>query len=235
MSMKISHYLAMTAAEVGGNADIPHPLAYMACHFSPYGTGLSNIPDRLPAGSMLILNDRTPIAGHDSSLIAEQLAQTAEHLKCSCILLDFERPDIPQTAVLCHKLSEVLSLPVGVSSLYAKDLQGPVFLPPSPLDQPLADHLSPWQGREIWLEAALDSACITVTKDGSSISSLPFSPPPEDAFAEDSLHCRYRAEVLEHEIRFHLWRDREQLDGLLKEAEALSVSTAVSLYQQLAL
>ena len=231
--MKISHYLAMTAAEIGAEKDIPHPLAYMACHFSPYGTGLSNIPTELPPGSMLILNDRTPISGHDSGLIAAQLIRAAEQLRCSCILLDFERPDSNQTAALCSTLAEALPLPLGVSCLYAKELSCPVFLPAPPLDLPLSEYLAPWQGREVWLEAALDAACITVTEKGSTIAPLPYSPPPGDAFQDDSLHCRYRAEVLEKEIRFHFWRDREHLDALLEEASDLGIGTAVSLYQQL--
>ena len=43
--MVIRPFLAMTAAEIRANPDISSPIGWMACHFSPYGTGLSNLPE----------------------------------------------------------------------------------------------------------------------------------------------------------------------------------------------
>ena len=63
--MAIPQYLAMTAAEMAGTAPLPRYMAWMACHFSPYSTGLTNRPAKLRQGSLLILNDRTPIHCHD--------------------------------------------------------------------------------------------------------------------------------------------------------------------------
>ena len=76
--MGISHYLAMTAEEIATTDILPEHTAYMACHFSPYGTGLTNIPESLPKNAILILNDRIPFCGHDKALIAKQLAQLME-------------------------------------------------------------------------------------------------------------------------------------------------------------
>ena len=71
--MAMARYLAMTAAEMMGGAPLPGKTAWMACHFSPYSTGLCNLPAALPPGSLLILNDRTPIHGHDPERICREL------------------------------------------------------------------------------------------------------------------------------------------------------------------
>jgi hypothetical protein len=143
--MVLPLYLAMTAAEIRANTDSPPNIGYMACHFSPYGTGLSNCPMHLPEGSMLILNDRTPIHGHDHGLIADQLTELVEKLKCDSVLLDFQRADVPELSLLAQKLSASLPYPVGVSDLYAENLDCSVFLPPVMPDTPLTQHLASWQ------------------------------------------------------------------------------------------
>ena len=71
--MALTLYLAMTAAELQNCRQIPEHIAWMACHFSPYSSGISNVPVQLPAGSVLILNDRIPPQGHDPELVARQL------------------------------------------------------------------------------------------------------------------------------------------------------------------
>lgn len=231
--MALPLYLAMTAAEMRGNDILPTQLAYMACHFSSYGTGLSNCPKTLPEGSLLILNDRTPIHGHDHGLIAAQLEEMAQRWVISGILLDFQRPDCKESAVLVKYLSEVLSCPVGVSEPYTDDANAPVFLPPVPLDVPLADYLHPWQGREIWLEAALDGAEILLTETGSNITPLPCCAPAPPVHKDASLHCHYSIETKSSQARFTLNRTREDLDALLEEGKALGVSLAVGLWQEL--
>ena len=72
--MPIAHYLAMTAAEMAGNSVLPDRMAWMACHFSPSGVGLSNLPHWLPPGSLLILDDSTPIHDHDPQRVASELS-----------------------------------------------------------------------------------------------------------------------------------------------------------------
>ena len=119
--MAIVLHLAMTAAEFDTNPSLPGPIAWMACHFSPYGTGLSNLPSRLPEGSILILNDRTPVFGHSPERIASQLAEVAESLKCSGILLDFQRDGEAQTLAIATAIT-ALPYPVAVTPSYAKEL-----------------------------------------------------------------------------------------------------------------
>lgn len=230
--MALPLYLAMTAAEMEENTLFPPHLAYMACHFSPYGTGLSNIPKKLPPGSMLILNDRTPIHRHDSDWICEQLSDCIEALHCSSLLLDFQRQDCEETSTLAEKLIGSLSCPVGLSEGYAKAFSCPVLLPPPPLDVALDKYLLPWQGREIWLEAALEGLQITLTADGSKTVPIPY-PTFSDGFMDETLHCHYHTQTGADFAEFTLYRTREDLDALLSEAESLGVTTAIGLWQEL--
>lgn len=231
--MVTSRYLAVTAAELPGVSPENEKIAYMACHFSPYATGLSNMPSVLPKGSMLILNDRIPICGHDPHRIADQLAQAMDALPCDSLLLDFQCPGNDETVQLCELLCKQLPCPLGISHHYAGDLDCPVFLPPPSPDIPLSEHLKPWKGRKIWLEAALDAVQLTVRVAGCHRSPLPYELPDGDTFIEESLHCRYRCEVTSDEIRFSLYRTTDQLDALLEEAGTLGIEKAIGLYQQL--
>ena len=86
--MPLPIYLAMTAAEFQQNSPKSNEVAWMACHFSAYGTGISNCPKLLQPGAILILNDRTPVCGHDPDLVAAQLKELAERFSCSRVLLD---------------------------------------------------------------------------------------------------------------------------------------------------
>ena len=232
--MGISRYLAMTAAEMEAFS-VPENAfpAYMACHFSPYAIGLSNVPTGLPAESMLIVNDRTPPWGHDPVQITRQLLQLFEQVRFSCLLLDFERPEVAECQRLCQEILRQLPCPVGVSEGYAGELDCAVFLGPPPLDQTLEAYTAPWKGRELWLDVAPEAACITVTENGNCMASVPFSVPPENTFTDDALHCRYRAKVFENEIQFHLWRDLQQIEALTEHAKSLGITKCISLFQEL--
>lgn len=231
--MSINCYLAMTAAEFSCAEKLPENFAYMACHFSCYGTGLSNIPSKLPPDSMVIVNDRTPLQGHDPGQIATQLSDLAENFNASRFLLDFQRPENSETKRLVEILIKELPCGVGVTDYYAENLPCPVFLPPPPPHVPLKEHLKPWSGREVWLEAALAFEKITVKADGSHFEECVMETLPDNAFTDSTLHCRYSINVSENCATFSLVRDRENLSKLLEEAETLGVSLAVGLYQQL--
>lgn len=231
--MEICPYLAMTAAEIAARHALPEKIAYMACHFSPYSTGLSNIPGALPLGSLLMVNDRTPIGGHDPGRILEELGAAVERMECSGIVLDFQRPDYPETAELCKSLVQGLSCPVCVSHLYATELPCPVLIPPVPLDVLPEEYLSRWQGREIWLEIATDAARIRVTRQGAAIHPEAYPEEEETMHPEPQLHIAYRIEQTEDALLFHLRRSPAHLDSLLRSAQALGIHTAIGLYQQL--
>ena len=230
--MDIVHYLAMTAAEIGADPPLPSKIAWMACHFSPYSAGLSNCPRQLPPGSLLILNDFSPIHGHSPEVVADQLRSCVDTLNCSGVLLDFQRPGNAETAALAQYLSGVLPCPMAVSSLYAESLSCPVFLPPVPAQTPVPEYLAPWQGREIWLATALDAMTVTLTEKGASFAPLPRADSAPNDFRDENLHCRYRITLCEDSAEFLLYRAREDLATLLQEAGKYGVTTAVGLYQE---
>lgn len=231
--MVLPLYLAMTAAEMHAADTLPENFSWMACHFSPYCQGLSNLPQTLPQGALLILNDRFPCDGHCPGLIAQQLKEIVEQFECSSVLLDFQRPGEAETESIVTSIVEALPCPVAVSNCYAAELGCPVFLPPAPLHQPLEEYLKPWQGREIWLEAALCQEAVTVTPLGTGF--VPQFPTDklEGGFYEDNLKCRYLTEIHEDEVRFTLFDTRESLEHKLELAASLGVKCAVGLYQEL--
>ena len=228
--MAIPLYLAMTAAEFSHCSAVPTHPAWMSCRFSPSGTGLSNLPSSLPAGTLLFLDDQTPPAGHDIALIREQLSEIIKSNRCSGLLLDFQRPDDPQTAQIAAALV-TLPYPVCVSQQYAADLSCPVFLPPCPLTVPLVEHLSPWGNRQVWLEAATDSCTFVITEQGCR--QAPCDTGGSFPHTDNTLHCHYYIETAPGAVRFSLRRTPEDLSQLLQEAKALGVTHAVGLWQEL--
>lgn len=230
--MAIPLYLAMTAAEFRNCAELPPHPAWMACHFSPYGTGLTNLPGHLPKGSLLILNDRTPVHGHDPFLIASTVKELVHKWECSGLLLDFQRPCCKQTESIVQELSR-LDFPVAVSELYAVSIDCPVFIGTPPLRKPLEAHLAPWKGRELWLEAGLIGEVATVTETGTTFAPLPPGEQPDCPYRDDPLFCHYRTDTSSQEITFTLQRTQEDLDQLLCRGEELGIRQAVGLYQEL--
>lgn len=231
--MAIPRFLAMTAAEMQKSPTLPRNAAWLACHFSPYGAGLSNLPASLPKGSLLVVDDEMPISNHDPGIVGAQLRQVVETLECAGVLLDFQRPQIPETATMADALCQALPCPVAVSPTCGRDLCCPIFLPPLPCGLPLREHLARWKGRVIWLELAREGQIITLTAEG--VTQTPFSScHPEDGFSDEALHCHYSIALQEEEAVFTLWRTREDLTALEAEAETLGVEQTVGLWQELA-
>lgn len=228
--MPIPCYLAMTSGEFFQAEQLPDKIAWMACHYSCYGTALSNCPAQLPEGSLIILNDRTPPCGHDASLILQQLQQLLEAFHPFGFLLDFQRPDYPENLAVA-KAAVTLPCPVAVSELYANELSCPVFLPPPSVNTPLHKYLAPWKGRNIWLEVALQTEVFTVTEEGCTAAPGSDSPLPEPVFEEPDLFCQYHWMLQDAQAVFTLQRSKKEIDTLLHKAEG--VNLAVGLYQQL--
>ncbi len=222
-------YLAMTAAEIAANPTLPQQLGYMACLFSPYGTGLSNLPKTLPEGSLLILADRTPVMGHDAAVICSQLSQVIAHFHCKGLILDFQREGEADTAKITEAIVQTASCPVAAAAAYAASLDCPVFLPPLPLTQTPEEYTVPWQGREIWMEAALDAIRITVTAEGSRYCPCP---PPEAPlpYYDAELFCHYGLELAADAAVFTLHRTWEDLLLLMEHP---AIHGWVGLYQEL--
>lgn len=225
-------FLAMTPAEIRKITSLPERIAWMACHFSPYGRGLSNLPSALPEQALLMVDDITPIHGHDPEIIAQQLLQCSQLQNFQGILLDFQRAENPETAELVQHLSQVLSCRLAVSEPYAEAAALPILVSPVPPSVPLPDHLSKWTDREIWLDISTRGEVLTVTESGTEVRPLPLGAFPENGFPEEQLHCHYLTKQMGNSIQFTLWRTEEDLSLLLEEAETLGVVQAVGLYQE---
>lgn len=228
--MAIARYLAMTADEFAADTAGSGPIAWMACHFSPYSTSLSNLPQTLPDNSLLILNDSTPPEHQNPKIIAKILDNTVKDHNCSGILLDFQRADRPATKKIVGEILHI-GLPVCVSECYAKELDCPIFLPPLPLRMLLTDYISPWHGRDIWLDVALSSEQVTIT--GSGCGSSFINTVTEYPHTDEALHCRYAINVNSESAQFILHRTKEDLEDLITEADGLGIKAAVGLYQEL--
>ena len=106
-----------------------------------------------------------------------------------------------------------------------------MFLPPPPPDCPLERYLAPWRGREIWLEAALSARRIEVTAQGAKVTET-WSPEGAGRMLP-GLHCHLLRETGPGWAGFTLWREPEDLDTLLNEAEERGVRMALGLFQEL--
>ena len=231
--MAIAPFLAMTAAEMRNSSLLPAKIAWMACHFSPYGLGLSNLPKTLPPGSLLMVDDVTPPHRHDPSFIAEQLSACVKDFQCCGILLDFQQSGCEETGAVARYLAAALPCPVAIAEPYADGLDCSVFLPPVPPSVPPEEYLTPWRGRDVWLEIGLEGEVLTLTEQGCSAVSLPFPDRDRDGFSDPRLHCQYTIETTENSAGFTLWRNLVDIQELLEEAEILGVSTTVGLFQEL--
>ena len=230
--MAIQGDLAMTPAEMEAVSPLPSGAAWMSCHFTQEGTGLTDLPQALPENALLILDDSIPPAGQDPQQILEILKNAIDSLHCGALLLDFQRKDCGETADLAHVLSRGLNCPVGVSQGYAVHTNGPVFLPLLPPHRSLSAYLRPWNGREIWLEVGPGAETVAVTEEGSKVLPAP-EVLPACPFSHEGLHCHYSIQPQDRQILFHLSRTREDLSALIQEAESLGVTRTVGLYQEL--
>ena len=231
--MPIPIYLAMTAAEFLTCPQLPHRVGWMACHFAPGHDGLCNLPEQLPPNALLILDDSTPYQSHDPDRILSQLCDAAEALQPKALLLDFQRPRKDELMALTQRIVSDFPCTVVVSSCYAGTLDCPIFLPPGPLWQPLAEYLSPHRNREIWLDAAPVAAQITVTADGAQYVPLTSRITADTAHFDPKLHCHYQIQTEENQITFTLERRIESIKDWLTEAQLSGVAAAVGLYQEL--
>ena len=223
-------YQAMTAWELEFARKIPEQMAYMACHFSPYGTRLGNVPKALPEGAVLMVNDRIPVAGHDGRAISEQLGELVEAFQVAAVVLDLQRPGVQETKEIAGRIVEALPCPVAVSDCYAEGLSGAVFLSPPELWTPVEDWLAPWAGREIWAEAVCQQAVVRITEDGSCYSEVPFG--DEDWKLQEERFLSWEVTKGDGVLSVGLRRGPEELKKWMEQAEKLGVKRFFGLYQQ---
>ena len=207
--MPIPVFYAMTKEEMQSAAQFPEHLALI-----DFANGTED--------SLLILTDRKSWSLSEIQSIANN------HSK---ILLDFQHPENPENHRIIAEL-ERLGLPYCATGIYAAQYGCAVLLPPVPPTRSLSDHISPWKGRELWLEIALDGQHITLTKDGCTEQYIPHAQHRHGAHNDEKLHCRYFVHTTENAAEFTLWRSKEDIADLLKEAESLGVRLAVGLWQE---
>lgn len=218
-------YLAMTAAEISACRELPPRLAYMACHFSPYTTGLSNLPESFPKGSVLILNDRIPVCGHDPDTVAEQLSALCTRLDADGLLLDLQRQHSSHLRRIVEAVLDRAVCPVAVSEQHAEGLDCAVFIT-VPLNEPLLEYVKPWESREIWLEAALEQATYAITES----ESYPIYANAEAPLPCPELCCHYGFREEEDKLILSMERTAEDLQALIQDN---NITKAIGLYQQL--
>lgn len=205
--------------------------AYMACHFSSYGNGLSNLPQTLPAGSILLLDDSMPPNGHAPKAVVSQLNAVIDAYSVQAVLLDFQGELQKESMDMAGHLAKALPCPVAVTEGYAKVLGCPVFLSPTPVNMALKEYIDPWLRQGVYLELAPMATRFTVTENGSTALLIPYG---EDLPLKDKrLHCHYKVEVFPDKAVFTLCRTGEDLAALAAEAKQLGVLGTVGLYQEL--
>lgn len=229
--MALPIYLAMTASEYARCPSVPENPGWMACHFSSYGRGLSNIPDHFPAGGILMVNDRIPPACHSSELVVQQLLEAVEHFSPRAIVLDFQRPFDPTLGQMADHILQTIPCPVVVTETYCRDQNGGILLSPVPPHKPLRAHLQRWQGRDIWLELSKAGQLLVLNKEGCQLQPLQEVPPPP-FFYDEPAFCHYCTRIDDQRADFCVWRTDEDLRLLLDCAENLGVKAAIGLYQE---
>ena len=230
--MAIPCYLAMSAAEYAACPTLPPRIGWMACHFSLQNDGLSNLPQQLPANSLLILDDSIPMENHSIDTILFQLTNVVQEQKIDAVLLDFQRHGMIREKKLAAAVSGALPCPVVVTPDYASEYM-PVFLPPAPLHQPLDVYLSRFPGRKLWLDAAPIPTKICVTSAGSTYESHASHSGNILPHHAQQLHCHYSIDVQPEQAFFTLERTKEDFHAWLQAAESFGVACAVGLYQEL--
>ena len=231
--MPLPLYLAMTPEEIAWSSQIPHNFAYLSCHFSSTGTGLSNFPEQIPRNGILILDDSQQMDGHDPEQIAEELFTIPGFQNARGVVLDFQQPGKPESAGMAEFLTKTLPCPVAVSHHYATALSGPVFLPPLPPDQTPDAYLSPWKHRPVWLEVALDAIQIHITESGAVRNYLPTHNESKHGFTDQTLGCHYKIAMESNAAVFTLYRTRSDLDTLLQTLSGGCIQMAIGLWQEL--
>ena len=220
-------YLCMTPGEFQTANTLPAYPGWMSCRFSPYGKGLSNLPKEFPTKMMLMVDDLYPANGHDPLQIAQELLGIADRI--DCILLDFQRPDVPLTKEIVDAITRALPCPIGISQHYA--LPGhPVLIPPVPEDMPFTQYFNKWQSRELWLEVTTAPLCLEISENGCcEAEALNFDRP--EYFCRE-LHCHYKILQKDDRFLFLFRRKPEDINAFCELVSPFGVTRAIGLRQE---
>lgn len=229
--MGLQFYLAMDPSEMQRNFPHRGAVAWFSCQFSREGESLSNLPQTLPEGSALILDDACSFPRLNTQAICSSLEQTAARLRLQAVVLDFQRPYMPRLGELASVLEGRLPCPVVVSRAYAAHTKGPVLMEPIPPDARPENWLASAH-RPVWLELDNRTTRLVLTPQGLQRSFLTDFVPCGKVFTDKALCCHYQLRA-DSEPTFTLFRTKEDLTHLLRRLEALGVEAAIGLYQEL--
>lgn len=224
-------YLAVTTGEM--EEFLPKKTAFLSCHFSSSGQGLSNIPQRLPENSLLLLDDSMPLCGHDPAVVVKQLQDLVKDFSVNAILLDFQGEKTEQLQTMAQEILRGVPCPVAATEWYAKNLGCPVFLSAPPADSTLEKHLKRWLKQGVFMEIAPCGAKMEVTENGCKKEHFPFANAENLPLYNGKLRCHYDVEVFPDRAVFTLGRTKDDLAALADEAAKLGVLGTVGLYQEL--
>ena len=224
-------YLAVTSREMENF--LPKKAAYLSCHFSPSGQGLSNLPRCLPENSLLLLDDSMPVCGHSPGVVIKQLRDLVKDFSVKAVLLDFQGEKTEQLQAMAQEILRSTPCPVAITDAYAKGFGCPVFLSPPPADRSLEKHISKWLKQGVYLEIAPCSVKMEVTETGCRKTALPSSVAGNLLLHHENLCCHYDVEVFPDRAVFTLDRTKDDLAALAEKAMKLGVLGTVGLYQEL--
>lgn len=225
-------YLAMTAQEISDSAALPAHMGWMACHFAPGGTGLTDLPQVPVPGSILIVNDRFPVENHGEDVVFDTLSEYLRGVPCRGILLDFQRPENVATAAIVRAMQS-LPCPVCVTEPYAKMTKGPVFVSAPAPHRPPEAYLAPWAGREIWLEISAEAECCVLTESGCEIKPAASADWEAPVHADPHLCCHYRIRTGENRAEFYIYRTKEDILSLMELCSRHGAALSMGLWQEL--
>ena len=225
--MAIQRILAMTVEEISAGSTPPWGYALMGCHFSGDGRQMVGLPEELPEGCGLILDDRNPIPQTTRKMIDAFAA-----LKPAYLILDFQQQATKNAKAFAMELTS-LPCPVAMPAEYARGLNCPVFLPPVPPNIPIVEYLLPWNGHEIWLELALDAVEITLTLQSSGFDAFAHARSYSDSHTDSMLHCHYKISKQPDALQFYCYRSREDVEAMLSSSLPGNLTHAVGLFREL--
>ena len=218
--MVCKSYVAVTPKEIQNASG--QALAWMSCRFDPKGKGLTNLPEQLPKGSLILVDDLHPICGHEPNLVTRQLKQLCQRLQPCGIVLDLQRPKSTAACNMVRAIAQIKN--VAVSEEYARELDCPVFLT-APMGKKLPGLLTPWKGQEIWLDVPMGQGIMHqgrfTAQQGTALCTWQW-----DRF----LCCGY---AKAGENAYTLCRNKAMLPRLLEEAARLGVTKVLVLYSEL--
>lgn len=209
---------------------LPAQFAWMACHFDPNGNGIIDLPETLPPGCILILNDKTPYNGHNAERITQQLAECAQRYSIHGLLLDFERPISEALKETVRRLVYALPCPVAcMKNLKIEGLVSVIQMPPI-LGTP-EEYFHTKKGA--WLELRKQAEKYQIEMDGCKSDSIR---EPQDELTEGqqetALCVHYHFTVNAENANLTLWRNRQDREIIMELAKQAGIDTIIGLYQE---